>query len=266
MSVAASPLLTCGSITKRFGGVLALKELSLDIKRDEVLGIIGPNGSGKTTLFNVISGLVPATSGWIRYEGQTVSGWSPQKLHRAGISRTFQRSRLCLEASIFDNLMIGKHTQLSNGIAFNLFNRAGLRKEVDEQMERCRQLLDLFDPKLVERIDDLAGSQPMIDRRRIEVCRALISAPKLLLLDEPSAGMTEYETHQLMENILLIKERFKELTVALIEHEMSVIKKVTDRCVVLNFGSMICEGSYEEVTDNPEVQEAYLGAQLENAS
>ncbi len=263
MGDVANPLLSCSGLAKRFGGVWALKDLAIDVRSNEVLGIIGPNGSGKTTFFNVISGIFPASDGLIRFEGEVVSGWTPQQLHRAGIARTFQRSRLCLGASIFDNLMIGNHTRLSQGIVFNLFNRAELKREIDEQVEKCRLLLRIFDSKLADRLNDLVGNQPMIDRRRIEVCRALTSGPKLLLLDEPSAGMTEYETHQMMENILTVKQEFGELAIALIEHEMSVIKRISDRCVVLNFGSKICEGSYEEVTSNPEVQEAYLGIQSE---
>lgn len=259
----SNPLLSCHDLTKKFGGVVALDRLMLDIRSDEILGIIGPNGSGKTTFFNVITGIFPATAGWIRYAGEIVTRWTPQQLHRAGIARTFQRSRLCLGLSIFDNLMIGNHTKLSQGLAFNLFNRSALRAELEKQTEKCRNLLRIFDPRLANRIDELVGNQPMIDRRRIEVCRALISGPKLLLLDEPSAGMTEFETRQLMENIIEVKRTFGQLSIALIEHEMSVIERISDRCVVLNFGRKISEGSYREVISNDHVQEAYLGTALE---
>lgn len=255
----ADVLLSCHDLTKRFGGVVALDRLILDIRRDEVLGVIGPNGSGKTTFFNVITGIFNPTDGWIRYDGQNVTAWSPQQLHRAGISRTFQRSRLCLGLSIFDNVMIGNHTRLNQGLYFNLFDRKRLQREVEEQTEKCRELIRIFEPGLVDRMHELVGSQPMIDRRRIEVCRALISEPKLLLLDEPSAGMTELETRELMENIVAVKGRFGDLSIVLIEHEMNVIERVSDRCVVLNFGKKICEGVYADVVSNPEVQEAYLG-------
>ncbi|RTL55273.1 MAG: ABC transporter ATP-binding protein [Bradyrhizobiaceae bacterium] len=255
-----NPLLSCSELTKRFGGVVALNGLTMDILRDEVLGIIGPNGSGKTTFFNVITGIFPATSGWVRYDGEVVTNAAPQLLHRKGIARTFQRSRLCLGLSIFDNLMIGNHTRLNQGYAFNLFQRRALRSEVEEQVEKCRELVRIFDPDLVDRIHDLVGNQPMIDRRRIEVCRALISGPKLLLLDEPSAGMTEWETRQLMENIIEVKRQFEGLSIVLIEHEMNVIERISDRCVVLNFGKKICEGKYSEVIANEQVQEAYLGS------
>jgi ABC-type branched-subunit amino acid transport system ATPase component len=265
MSTKDQPILTCTSVTKRFGGLLALDRLNLEIRSCEILGIIGPNGSGKTTFFNVITGIFRATSGEIMYRGQDVTRWTPQQLHRAGIARTFQRSRLSLRLSIFDNVMIGNHTRLSHGIWFNLMNRADLKKEIDAYREKCRDLLKIFDPRLADRMDDLVGNQPMIDRRRIEVCRALISEPKLLLLDEPSAGMTEFETRQLMENILTVKNHFGNLAVALIEHEMSVIERISSRCVVLNFGAKVCEGSYAHVISDREVQDAYLGTELELA-
>ena len=181
------PLLVCDGVSKQFGGVSALKSLTLTVFANEFLGVIGPNGSGKTTLFNVITGIFPASAGSIHFDGRSISGWTAQQRHRAGISRTFQRSRLCLNASIFDNLAVGNHTRLSNGMVFNLLNRSQLKREVEEQFEQCRKLLHIFDPKLAGRMTDLVGNQPMIDRRRIEVCRALVSSPKLLLLDEPSA-------------------------------------------------------------------------------
>jgi ABC-type branched-subunit amino acid transport system ATPase component len=262
----APPLLSCHNLTKRFGGVVALDQLMLDIRRDEVLGILGPNGSGKTTFFNVITGIFPATGGWIRYNGENATSWTPQQLHRAGIARTFQRSRLYLELSVFDNLMIGNLAHLSHGLRFNLFKRQQLREQVEQQEEKCRELLRLFDPALAERVHDLAGNQPMINRRRIEVCRALISEPKLLLLDEPSAGMTELETERLMDNIMEAKSTVGSLTIALIEHEMNVIERISDRCVVLNFGRKLCEGSYAEVVGNAEVQDAYLGDAVESAA
>jgi ABC-type branched-subunit amino acid transport system ATPase component len=258
-----NPLLSCHELTKRFGGVVALDGLTLDIRRDEVLGIIGPNGSGKTTFFNVITGIFRATLGWIRYEGEIVTDFTPQQLHRVGIARTFQRSRLCLDLSIFDNVMIGNLNNLTQSIRFNLIDRRRLRVQVEEQIEECRALVKIFDPSLAHRIHELVGSQPMIDRRRIEVCRALISKPKLLLLDEPSAGMTEWETRQLMDNIVEAKAQLGEVSIVLIEHEMNVMQRITDRCIVLNFGRKICEGGYAEIIENTEVQEAYLGGNIE---
>jgi len=252
-------LLSSRQATKRFGGVIALDQLNLDIFRREFFGVIGPNGSGKTTLFNTLTGIFPLTSGSFVYDGRDLTNSTPQQVCRAGIARTFQRSRVCLGLSVFDNLMIGNHIFLDHGVWSNLINRKLLYRQLEEMAERARTLLMTFDPKLAGRMGELVGNQPMIDRRRIEICRALISAPKLLLLDEPSAGMTQREMHELMDNLVEFKRRAGDLTIVLIEHEMKIIERVTDRCAVLNFGRKICEGSYAQVVANLEVQEAYLG-------
>ena len=175
------------------------------------------------------------------------------------MARTFQRSRLCLPLSIFDNLMIGNHQRLDHGLWFNLVRRGALRRQIDEAHAQARELMATFDEPLASRLDEPAGRVPMIDRRRIEICRALISRPRLLLLDEPSAGMTHEETERLMDDLLLVKERMAGLTIVLIEHEMSVIERITDRCVVLNYGRKIAEGTYAEVARDPQVRQAYLG-------
>ena len=175
------------------------------------------------------------------------------------MARTFQRSRLCLPLSIFDNLMIGNHQRLDHGLWFNLVRRGALRRQIEEGYAQARELVAIFDPPLAARLDEPAGRVPMIDRRRIEICRALISRPRLLLLDEPSAGMTHEETERLMDDLLLVKERLSGLTIVLIEHEMSVIERITDRCVVLNYGRKIAEGTYAEVARDPQVRQAYLG-------
>ena len=224
-----------------------------------VLGLIGPNGSGKTTFFNVVTGLFPANAGEVRFAGAPITGLRPQAVHRAGIARTFQRSRLCLPLSIFDNLMVGNHQHLDHRLWFNLVRRQVLRRQIEENYRAARELLHVFDPPLADRMMEPASRIPMIDRRRVEVCRALISRPKLLLLDEPSAGMTHEETLRLMDDILEVQQKLGGLTIILIEHEMSVIERVTRRCVVLNYGRKIAEGAYAEVSRDPEVREAYLG-------
>jgi branched-chain amino acid transport system ATP-binding protein len=259
-------LLSCRNVTKRFGGVVALDKLDLDVRRRQLFGVIGPNGSGKTTLFNVLTGIFPITSGSFVYDGRDITNLPPQKICRAGISRTFQRSRVCLGLSIFDNLMIGNHIFLDHSLWSNLLSRKALYRQVEEMTERGKSLLMVFDPKLAQRMDELVGTQPMIDRRRIEICRALISYPKLLLLDEPSAGMTQHEMRELMDNLLEVKAQIEDLTIILIEHEMNIIERVTDRCAVLNFGRKLCEGSYRTVVANSEVQEAYLGAGAKRAT
>lgn len=257
--MAESPFLQAHDLTKTFGGLAALDRLNLEVREREIVGLIGPNGSGKTTFFNVVTGIYPATSGKVQYRGRDITNFSPQKVSRAGISRTFQRSRLCLPLSIFDNIMIGNHQHLNHGLWFNLARRGALRRQVKESLDAAREFIQIFDAPLADRIMEPVGRFPMIDRRRIEICRALISRPKLLLLDEPSAGMTQDETRQLMDEILVVKERIAGLTVILIEHEMNVIKRITDRCIVLNFGRKIIEGTYEQVAADKQVQQAYLG-------
>jgi branched-chain amino acid transport system ATP-binding protein len=253
-------LLEVRGLTKKFGGVTALDGIELAVEPGEILGLIGPNGSGKTTLFNVITGIYGAETGSIRFEGAEISRASPQKVHRAGISRTFQRSRLALPLSIFDNIMVGNHTRLNQGLWFNLMRRGAFRRELDENHRAARALVEVFDPPLAARMFAPVSGLPMIDRRRIEICRALIGEPKLLLLDEPSAGMTQEETAELMRDILQIRDRRRDLTIIIVEHEMGVIERITGRCVVLNFGKKIAEGPYQQIAAEPQVQEAYLGA------
>ncbi|MCC7549718.1 MAG: ABC transporter ATP-binding protein [Burkholderiales bacterium] len=254
-------LLDCRGLTVRFGGLTALNGLDLTLKHGETLGLIGPNGSGKTTFFNALTGLYRLVAGRVRFGGREMTGASPQDLYDAGIARTFQRSRLCLTLSVFDNLMIGNHRRLSRGLAFNLLRRRAFEQELREHQARSRMLLETFHPSLPDRLYDPAGELGMIDRRRVEVCRALIGEPRLLLLDEPSAGMTHEETHELMEDILATRARQPGLSIILIEHEMGVIERVSDRCAVLNFGEKICEGSYASVVADARVQEAYLGSE-----
>lgn len=252
-------LLASRDLTMRFGGLTALDRLNLQARRGEILGLIGPNGSGKTTFFNVVTGIYPASDGRVEFEGRDITRFAPQDVYRAGITRTFQRSRLCLPLTIFDNIMIGNHQRLTHGLWFNLVQRPALRREVEQNFEQARELVRTFNKPLAERLLEAVAGVSMIDRRRIEICRALISKPKLLLLDEPSAGMTHDETRELMDDILLVKGRIEGLTIIIIEHEMNVIERITGRCVVLNYGQKISEGTYGEVAADQQVQEAYLG-------
>jgi branched-chain amino acid transport system ATP-binding protein len=246
-------------VTKHFGGVVALDNLDLELRVGEILGLIGPNGSGKTTFFNVATGIYPSDGGHIDFAGTDITNASPQAVYYSGISRTFQRSRLSLPLSIFDNIMIGNHARLNQGLWFNLMNRRAFRKEFEENYETARQLVHIFDPPLADRMFEPVAGLPMIDRRRIEICRALISQPRLLLLDEPSAGMTHDETSQLMDDILEVRSQTEGLSIIIVEHEMGVIERITERCVVLNFGRKIAEGAFRQISNDREVQEAYLG-------
>jgi ABC-type branched-subunit amino acid transport system ATPase component len=256
-----STLLACDSLSMHFGGVVALNRLSLRVNQGEILGLIGPNGSGKTTFFNVITGIYRASEGKVDYRGHDLARMSAQAIYRAGVTRTFQRSRLCLPLSIFDNLMIGNHRRLDHGLWFNLFRREAFRAQFEQQHAKALELVRTFSAALAGRLFEAAGSVNMIDRRRIEICRALISEPTLLLLDEPSAGMTHEETRELMDDILIVREHMPGLAIIIIEHEMNVIERITERCIVLNFGQKICEGPYAQVAADAQVQEAYLGTQ-----
>ena len=257
--MAGQPLISVDKLTMRFGGLTALDELSMSVNEGEILGLLGPNGSGKTTFFNVLTGLYKASSGSISLDGENILGKTPQEIYRSGVARTFQRSRLSLSLTVFDNIVIGDYQHMQHGLIFNLLRRKTFRAEYDTYVEKVKALLEIFSPPLVARLFEPVERFTMIDRRRIEVCRALLSQPRLLLLDEPSAGMTHDETDELMQDILQVRRKLDKLSVVLIEHEMNVIERITDRCVVLNYGKKIAEGSYVEITADPYVQTAYLG-------
>ena len=255
----STPALVVAGLTVRFGGLTALNAFDLSLDSGELVGLIGPNGSGKTTFFNALTGIYAPASGNVALGGENITGLQPQRIYDAGITRTFQRLRLALSLSVFDNLMIGNHRNLHHGLKRNLFGRKRLKQQIEENVESSRLLLKQFSPPLASRLFDSVFQLPMIDRRRVEVCRALISNPKLLLLDEPSAGMTHEETRVLMDDLLASRERMPGLAIILIEHEMGVIERVSDRCVVLNYGEKIAEGSYREVAGDSKVRAAYLG-------
>lgn len=254
-----APLLEFQNVVKRFGGVTAIDDLSMTLDRGEILGLIGPNGSGKTTSFNVLTGIYRPSLGRILFDGRDLTGATARQVYEAGVVRTFQRSRLCLPLSIYDNIMIGDTARLSTGLWTNLFARRALRRELEETFKKARDLVATFSGALADRMFEPVGALPMIERRRIEICRALISEPRLLLLDEPSAGMTHDETHQLMTDIMDVRARGEGLSIIIVEHEMGVIERITDRCVVLNYGRKIAEGAYAAVAADAEVQNAYLG-------
>jgi ABC-type branched-subunit amino acid transport system ATPase component len=175
------------------------------------------------------------------------------------VARTFQRSRLSLALTVFDNIVIGDYQHMQHGLLFNLFRRKAFRAEYDAYVAKVEALLNIFSPPLVARLFQPVETFTMIDRRRIEVCRALISQPRLLLLDEPSAGMTHEETEALMDDVLQVRGKLNNLSIVLIEHEMNVIERITDRCIVLNYGKKIAEGTFADITADVNVQTAYLG-------
>ena len=254
-------LLEARRLTRKFGGVVALDNLDLAVVPNEIIGLIGPNGSGKTTFFNVVTGIYGADGGSVSFDGVDITRASSRAVYHAGVSRTFQRSRLSLPLSIFDNIMIGNHKRLNQGLWFNLVRRSKFEREFEASYDAARALVEVFEPQLAGRMFEPVAGLSMIDRRRIEICRALIGQPKLLLLDEPSAGMTHDETKELIDDILQVRDLNRNLTIVIVEHEMGLIERITDRCVVLNFGRKIAEGPYRQVAADRQVQEAYLGVE-----
>ena len=246
-------------LTVRFGGLVAIDGVTLAVDPGETLGLIGPNGSGKTTLFNAITGLYPAAAGAIVLEGARIDGLEPHAICRRGIARTFQSSRLCLDLSVYDNVLVGLHAHLRSGLWCALVERRRFRAEVRTALAVVAHLLELFNPDLVRRGFDRAGELPQIDRRRVEICRALASRPRLLLLDEPSAGMNPEETAELMKDLRTVRDEMPGLSVIVIEHDMYVIEGVSQRVVAFNYGRKIAEGPFTEVAADEEVREAYLG-------
>ncbi|MFG1399887.1 ABC transporter ATP-binding protein [Roseixanthobacter pseudopolyaromaticivorans] len=254
-----SALLACTGLTMRFGGLTALDGLDLAVGKGETLGLVGPNGSGKTTFFNVLTGLYKPTAGVVRFGDVDLFARSPRDIGRAGVARTFQRSRLMLDQTVFDNIALGALGSLDLGLMSTLVFRARFRRELSALVEKATVLTRRFNPQIAANLFQPAGSFTMIDRRRVEICRALIGAPRLILLDEPSAGMTHEETRQLMDDLLAFREEMPDLSVVLVEHEMDVIRRISDRCIVLNFGKKIFEGSFDALIADPDVQTAYLG-------
>jgi len=258
-------LLEVKGLTVRFGGLVALDGVDVALGEGETLGVIGPNGSGKTTLFNTLTGLYAAAAGEVLFLGQRLSGLETHAIARGGIARTFQSSRLCLELSVFDNILIGMHAHRRTGLLDSLLRRDRLRSEMSQAIERAAHLLSLFNPALPRRGLERVGQLPQIDRRRVEICRALASQPRLVLLDEPSAGMSPEETAQLMKDLQIVREEMPGLSVMVIEHDMFVIEGVSQRVVALSYGRKIAEGSFAAVSARDEVREAYLGGEAARA-
>ena len=242
-----------------FGGLVAVDHVNIDISRGEVLGLIGPNGSGKTTIFNLVTGIYEPTGGDFFFGGESLLGKPPYVIARKGIARTFQISRLCLDLSVLDNVFIGMHYKQKRWLADAVFRRRLLAEEVERGREEAFELLGVFNKDLIAAAGEPVGSLPQIDRRRVEICRAMAMEPRLLLLDEPSAGMTPEEMAALMDDIKKVQEASEGISIIIVEHDMVVIRTISDRVVALNYGRKIAEGSFKEVASNTEVREAYLG-------
>ena len=250
-------LLEVDNVHTYYGHIHALKGISLSVEQGEIVSVIGPNGAGKTTFFNTISGLYPPDSGEILFEGSDVAGLNPDQITRRGIARTFQNVRLF--PNVLENVMVAQHCRTTKGMWPALFQTPGFVREEREIRERATEILGFFGSRLAGyRHDQPAFALSYANRRRLEIARAMATQPKLLLLDEPTAGMNPRETIELTGLIGKLRSE-KGFTVVVIEHDMKVVRDVSDRVVVLDHGVQIAEGTYEEVSTNENVIEAYLG-------
>lgn len=256
-------LLEIEKLSVTFGGLHALKDLDFHVDEGEIVSVIGPNGAGKTTFFNMISGMVTPTSGDIRFEGHSILGYDPNQVTAAGIARTFQNVRLFANMTILENVMVAQHCRTKTGAFGALFNTSSFRKEEEEIRQHGIDVLGFFGHRLTGyRLEQPASVLSYANRRRLEIARAMATRPKLILLDEPVAGMNPKESLELTGLIGKLRSEWG-FTVVMIEHDMGVVRDVSDRVVVLDHGEPIAQGSYEDVSTDPQVIEAYLGRPVE---
>ncbi len=258
----SGPLLELKDVTIRFGGLTAISGFDLRIGDRELVGLIGPNGAGKTTAFNLITGVYQPTEGGIQFCGDTTLGQRPHQLAKRGIARTFQNIRLFGSMNVFDNVRTAVQVHRPHGIRDALLRMGGFRRGEAEVEKQVMELLEIF--SLHGQRDEMAKSLPYGDQRRLEIVRALATRPKLLLLDEPAAGMNPTEKVELMKLIRFVQEKFG-LAVLLVEHDMKVVMGICERIAVLDYGQKIGEGTPAEIQRNPKVIAAYLGQEADHA-
>lgn len=250
-------ILEVNNLSISFGGLKAVENVSFKLKKGELLGLIGPNGAGKTTLFNMLSGVYTPTSGEILLEDQKTNGISPDNLSMLGVARTFQNIRLFDNLTVLDNVKLAMDQYMEYGVLTGMLRLPKFWKEENEATEKAKEILGLFN--LEKYFRAFAGSLPYGAQRKLEIARAMATRPKLLLLDEPAAGMNESETKDLMDSIKVIREKTG-VSILLIEHDMNLVLGISERLIVLNYGEILAEGNPKEVIQNEEVVKAYLGS------
>ncbi len=251
-------LLEVQSLSVVFGGLVAVKKVNLTIEEGQIVGLIGPNGAGKTTLFNCLSGFQIADEGAIYYQKIPIQDLAPHRIAALGLARTFQTSRIFKRMTVMDHVLLGQHGHQRTGVWGAIARPAWVVREEERSREQGTKILSFFEDRLLPRLNDFAETLSYANRRRLEIARALVSEPKLLLLDEPTAGMNPHESAGIARLIKKIRDELG-VTVFLIEHDMKVIMGVSDRIIVLDHGEKIAEGLPEEIRHNSDVVEAYLG-------